>query len=301
MASTDYNYILSGANDTANRLVVFVNGSTRTADNGVSNVTIRNDAGSLILGNASYPTIVYGKVGIGTASPEYPVTLNTPGSNYGFTHTNETIRVGTYVGGSGGGGWIGTISNHNFYLYTNDSGPQLTVQAGTGNVGIGTTSPSQLLHVYGGQALIDNGTSNTAVQVDRLVFKGSSYFYVLNGSSIGVVLVSGATAWAAQSDARLKNIIEPISNALAKVETLNPVLYSWKSDETNEAHPGLIAQDVLKVQPEAVSEGVDGMMSVRYTELSPLAFAAIKELSVENTALKSRLDSLEARLAAAGL
>jgi hypothetical protein len=70
LTSTDYNYILSGGNDTGNKLVVFVNGSTRTADGGASNVTIRNDVGSLILGNATYPTLIYGRVGIGLAAPE---------------------------------------------------------------------------------------------------------------------------------------------------------------------------------------------------------------------------------------
>ena len=69
LSASSYNYVLSGGNDTGNKLVVFVNGSTRTLDGGVSNVTIRNDAGSLILGNASYPTIMYGNTGIGTASP----------------------------------------------------------------------------------------------------------------------------------------------------------------------------------------------------------------------------------------
>jgi hypothetical protein len=77
---------------------------------------------------------------------------------------------------------------------------------------------------------------------------------------------------------------------------LNAVLYSWKSDDTNASHPGLIAQDVLEVQPEAVSEGVDGMLSVRYTELIPLAFAAIKELSAQNKALEARLAALEQSL-----
>jgi hypothetical protein len=101
------------------------------------------------------------------------------------------------------------------------------------------------------------------------------------------------------SDARLKNIIEPISNALSKVDILNPVIYSWKSDETNAPHhAGLLAQDVLKVQPEAVSIGDGGYYGISYTELTPLAFAAIKELSATVRTQQTTINNLEARLAA---
>ena len=268
-----------------------------------------------------------GQVGVGTTNPSAQLHLNGPGQATATAFSTTGLLGGSiilqdsgasaYNGGAvvfgASQGYFAAIKGSiqdgttntkgDLYFATRNAIADTTLATrmtitSAGNLGIGLTNPSQLLHVYGGQALIDNGTSNTAVQVDRLVFKGSSNFYVLNGSSTGVVLVSGATAWAAQSDARLKNIIEPISNALAKVETLNPVLYSWKSDETNEAHPGLIAQDVLKVQPEAVSEGVDGMMSVRYTELVPLAFAAIKDLSALVQTQQTTIDALTTRLAA---
>lgn len=55
-----YNYILNGANDTGNKLVLFVNGSTRTADGGVNTVTMRNDGGNLILGGSAGTTNIAG-------------------------------------------------------------------------------------------------------------------------------------------------------------------------------------------------------------------------------------------------
>ena len=99
LAATDYNLILTGANDTANRLVVFVNGSTRTADGGVNNVTIRNDAGSLILGNASYPTLVYGSVGMGLTGPTEALDVNgnirSRGNIYNRDGTNGYVQMNT--------------------------------------------------------------------------------------------------------------------------------------------------------------------------------------------------------------
>jgi hypothetical protein len=133
--------------------------------------------------------------------------------------------------------------------------------------------------------------SNITITNDRISF-ASGPFYVLNSSSVGVRLDNGATSWASQSDERLKNIIKPIANALEKVDQLHPVIYSWKADNTNEPHPGLIAQDVIKVQPEAVSYDESSIMNVRYTELIPLAFAAIKELKQENENLKSQLKAI---------
>ena len=168
-----------------------------------------------------------------------------------------------------------------------------------GNVGIGTASPYAFagLTIYGGAMSLFDGTNGAFFQTS------SGTLYVRQGTgagggTTGVYMTAGATGWTANSDSRLKNIIEPISNALSKVELLNPVLYSWKNDETNTPHPGLIAQDVLKVQPECVSTNGEGMYGVGYTELIPLAFSAIKELSAENTALKSQLASMETRLAA---
>jgi hypothetical protein len=184
-----------------------------------------------------------------------------------------------------------------------------------GLVGIGTAGPVLPFHVYSSaapQCAVTNSVYSTTAYWKYGMDTGGAFLIYNSSTGSGpYITFASPTAWNFNSDARLKNIIEPISNALAKVDLLNPVLYSWKNDETNRPHPGLIAQDVLKVQPECVSTNGDGMYGVGYTELIPLAFAAIKELSAENTALeqslatatanvsslKTQLASLEARLA----
>ena len=63
MGSTSYNYVINGSIETgATALVCFVNGSARTADNGVNNVTIRNDIANLYLGRSGATTYIYGYV-----------------------------------------------------------------------------------------------------------------------------------------------------------------------------------------------------------------------------------------------
>ena len=201
-----------------------------------------------------------------------------------------------------------------------------TAAIGT-SVGIGTTNPTGgLLDVYGGntrtlatsdatfitESTGDNfsfinfrvNTSGTA-KYARLTLKntaGSNQFWICanNSWTTGVYLVQDGINWTSSSDSRIKNIIEPISNACSKVDQINPVIYSLKSDETNKRRVGVIAQDVYAVLPEAVDSTPESgqMMGVQYTDLVPLALAAIKELSAENTALKTQMTALEARLAA---
>ena len=249
-----------------------------------------------------------GNVGIGTTSPSsrlevrassYPNITLTTDDNYvnavDFDSTNKTGGVKWRVMSTqqSAGEGVGK-----FVVQQVSSGTSPFCITSTGNVGINTLSPTYNLEVAGTIRASVNLLANTLnVQNDRIQFN-SSTFYVLNGSSIGVNLASGATAWAAQSDERIKNIIKPISNALENVDQLNPVIYSWKSDDTNEPHPGLIAQDVIKVQPEAVFYDENSIMNVRYTELIPLAFAAIKELKEENANLKTQIYEMNSRLLA---
>ena len=82
------------------------------------------------------------------------------------------------------------------------------------------------------------------------------------------------------SDARLKENIEPIDNALDKVLKLNGVTFNWvdKIRGGNDRKIGLIAQDVKKVIPELVGETPDGYLTVNYKDIPALLVEAIKQL-----------------------
>jgi len=84
----------------------------------------------------------------------------------------------------------------------------------SGNVGIGTSSPSEALHV------------------------------------IGNILASGNIT--AFSDERLKTDLQPIPDALDKVMSLTG--YTYTRTDSGERQTGVVAQDVQKVLPEAVND-----------------------------------------------
>ena len=122
----------------------------------------------------------------------------------------------------------------------------------------------------------------------------------VNQGNTGVILTDGATAWAANSDERLKDIIEPITNARAKVKMLRSVIGKYKTDEAGVRRPFLIAQDLLNALPEVISysrlpfsEDETEYMSVEYANTVPLLVAAFNEQEDFIASLVERITALE--------
>jgi len=94
----------------------------------------------LLFTGTSGLSIMAQNVGIGTNSPFDKLTVQTLPTSYGITHTDGTIKMSTFIGGSTGGGWLGTQSNHPLSFFTNNSSAQITL-ATNGFLGIGTNTP----------------------------------------------------------------------------------------------------------------------------------------------------------------
>ncbi|MEZ4857614.1 MAG: tail fiber domain-containing protein [Flavobacteriaceae bacterium] len=124
-----------------------------------------------------------------------------------------------------------------------------------------------------------------------------------------------AGSWLANSDRRLKKNIEGIEGktALEKIEQMRGVTYFWNDTQTGMKRPenlqyGFIAQELMEVFPEKVTQDNLGFYQTAYGDYDPLFVEAIKELkkemetlSEENQKLKKQLlkyESLEARLSA---
>ena len=91
----------------------------------------------------------------------------------------------------------------------------------------------------------------------------------------------------ANSDLTLKKNLKLIDNPIDKLMQLNGYAYQWKSDDSHQY--GVIAQEVEKILPYAVSTGNDGIKGVSYNQIIPVLIEAIKTQQAEINTLKSKL------------
>jgi hypothetical protein len=248
-----------------------------------------------LFGSGFTPTGVYRANGLLVEnSGAGGVTINAAAAQpiYFGINSVEKARIDTsgnlLVGTTTTGGWT-TVA-------------KLEVVAGTGNQALsGYNSGSS------GNALVlrtDNDNSNlinfnrngvaagtfvsTGGGTPNIQWLANNQAYVIAGGSGGVTLASAATAWAAVSDETLKTDLAPIQSGAEKVGSLRAVTGRYKTDAESMSRSFLIAQDVQKVLPEAVSTDADGTLSLRYTEVVPLLVAAIQELTTRLAALEAK-------------
>jgi hypothetical protein len=96
----------------------------------------------------------------------------------------------------------------------------------------------------------------------------------------------------AYSDARVKENVETIVQALDKVLQLRGVSYNRTDSDDKKTKIGVIAQETLVVVPEVVNQDNTGMYNVSYGNLAGLFIEAIKEQQKQIEDLKSKLDAL---------
>lgn len=160
----------------------------------------------------------------------------------------------------------------------------LSVPSTTGSGASGTWG----INITGNAATATSATSATSATT-------ASNANSLGGvAAAGYALLSGATfsgnvnapAFFYTSDARMKEDVTTLMNALHTVSQLRGVSYILKTN--NEVNVGLIAQEVERVLPQVVSEDpVNGMKMVAYGNLVGVLIEAVKEL-------KARVEDLEA-------
>src|SRR3989344_5359018 len=158
----------------------------------------------------------------------------------------------------------------------------------TGNIGIGTTTPSEKLTV-------DGTIQSTA----------------LLGGSTNLTTDANGNIIRDPSDARLKENVVTLDNALETVLALRGVRYEWidKARFGDQTEIGFIAQEVNEVVPEVVLQRGE-YWSLNSKNLVAVVVEAIKEiwarvlgheerlneLEAENAVLKARLEAVEAEV-----
>ena len=276
--------------------------------NGIFKIT-RNSTACLTIDNS-------GNVGVGVTPSVWgsafkPVQL-TYGSLYSQAFTVAGVAANCYNAGAGGWTYFGSGQTASRYEQSVGTHAWYTAVAGTGAIGtftqamtldasgnllVGTTSNSPA----GTQSQFVNqwsGGAKWGSTFNQTVSSATAYTHIAfctNGAVRGSIDANNTTiTYGTVSDYRLKENVQPISNALTRIAALKPSTYKWKDSGTD--GEGFIAHELAAVVPLAVvgqkdAVNEDGSIKAQQIDLSkvvPILVAAIQELT-------ARVQTLEAK------
>lgn len=231
------------------------------------------------------------------------------------------ISAQTHGSGSYGGVYeilstynAGYAYNMNQYVRTSDSPTFNNINTnGVGNFGPNSGGNQGIGIYYGGEygriRFYQSGNDNHSTIHSFSSSWGGGYSagYInidgQNGVNFGGwnnydgYVAKGGTAWfrgdvTAYSDARVKGDVKIIENAVDKINAIKGVTFIRTDKTDNKRYAGVIAQDILAVLPEVVTEDQDGMYSVAYGNLNALLIEAIKEQQTQIENLTNKIDLL---------
>lgn len=150
---------------------------------------------------------------------------------------------------------------------------------------------SHMLNIFGNTSISSiYGKTMMTVQVDTGTNRNE-------GAESVSVFVNGTVTSTGQggtgSDSNIKTDIQIIDNALEKVNCING--YTFTNTITQKKDTGLIAQEVQKILPEAVSIGNDKLLYLAYGNMMGLLVESIKELNQKIDRLEKRMDDIQSK------
>ena len=255
-----------------------------------------------------------GNLGIGVTPSAWSLLKALQIQNASFAGLSNTTYVGSNVYFDGSNFKYISTANSALYTLNNTAGQHQWSTAASGTAGTNITYNQAMTLDASGNLLVNttavrnsgrisvdfNGATaggmgiNDANSVNAGVYIG----FLSGGTFRGNITNNNNTSvsYNTTSDYRLKDNIAPMTGALAKVQALKPVTYTWK--ESGIESQGFIAHELAEVCPDAVTgekDAVDAEGNPQYQGIDTSFLVATLTAAIQE--LKAELDSVKAELA----
>jgi hypothetical protein len=231
-----------------------------------------------------------GNVGIGSTAPNARLFVTA-----GSAPNNAQLLIG-YLGGSE------NYFDANTHIFRNGNAAE-AMRISSGNLLVGTTSANPSGASSDGRVVINTANGGqSALTCYNLGTGATNIISLENGNGqVGRIQISGsATSYLTSSDYRLKENVQPMTGALARVASLKPCTFKWKIDGTY--GQGFVAHELKEVCPDAVGGEKDAVnadgkiepQGIDQSKIVPLLTAAIKEAIAKIETLEVKVTALEA-------
>ncbi|MCP4707998.1 MAG: tail fiber domain-containing protein, partial [Planctomycetes bacterium] len=275
-----------------------------------------------------------GDVGIGTSSPEKKLHVSggsilldnnqsitmkdTNGYYSGHLSLDDSDNLRLTNGATGG----------EIEFWTSDIPSTTTQQAvltSDGKFGIGTIFPAYTLDISGSANLnkSETGPALSVQGVEALWYEGdyfswgygANFNYFARPVGIGTInpgswelyvvgdayKTAGGSSWNVASDIRLKDVHGEYEYGLEQICQITPVRFNYKKDNELSLSPdhqqiGVVAQEVQKVIPDAVSETDEGYLSLNMDPVVMAMLNAIKQQQKQIEVMQGEIETLKNQL-----
>ena len=253
--------------------VIALNNTQITGSLGVSGGILGSFTNALTIGTGLSGTSYNGSAAVTIANSG--VTSNVAGTGVSVSGATGavTISIGQAVATNSNVQFANITSTNQFATVTGGTAAFNITGSGT----VGGATYLDFLRVY-------NNSAGAITSAKTFRTNNSGSFEVINNAYTTTIFsltdagaVTAAADITAFSDARLKENVNTITDALDKITRLRGVTYTRIDLEDKTEKMGVIAQETQEVIPQVVLESAEGTLSVAYGNLGGLFIEGFKE------------------------
>ncbi len=148
-----------------------------------------------------------------------------------------------------------------------------------------------VLYILAGRA-----NNDPVVEADNKMIRIHGTLTIMNAANDALATITTRQVYAI-SDKRLKNIKGEYKKGLKEVMKIQPVEFTYKADSEKKLNIGVIAQELKKIFPEAVTKRDDGYYMVKESPVFYALLNSVKELNSNYEKIKKNNDELEKQIA----